>query len=52
MDIKKIYSEKNLNSLEKEYEDLNIFDLIKMNFTLQAHQKVVQKLIKRNTKQK
>jgi len=52
MDIKKVYSKKTLNGLEKEYENLNIFDLIKMNLTLQAHQKAVQKLIKRSTKQK
>ena len=47
MDIKKVYSNKTLKDLEKEYERLNIFDLIKMNFTLEAHQTAVKKLIKK-----
>ena len=43
MNIKKLYSNKTLEDLEKEYEHLNIFDLIKMNF-----QTAVKKLIKKN----
>ena len=48
MDIKKVYSNKTLKDLEKEYEHLNIFDLVNMNFTLEAHQTAVKKLIKKN----
>lgn len=45
---KKVYSNKTLKDLEKEYEHLNIFDLVNMNFTLEAHQTAVKKLIKKN----
>ena len=47
MDIKKIYGKATLDSLEQEYEELSLIDLVKMRFTLQAHEKAVSQLIKK-----
>ena len=47
MNIKKLYGKATLDSLEQEYEELNLIDLVKMRFTLQAHEKAVTQLIKK-----
>ena len=48
MNINKIYGKKTIDNLEQEYEELNLVDLVNMNFTLEAHQTAVKKLIKKN----
>jgi helix-turn-helix protein len=47
MNINKIYGKKTIDNLEQEYEELNLVDLVKMKFTLQAHAQAVIQLIKK-----
>ena len=47
MNINKIYGKKTIDNLEQEYEELNLVDLVKMKFTLQAHTQAIIQLIKK-----